>query len=50
VRKKKMTFLITVFSESGAKMLKKTYERCGFEFVGHTKDEDVIVLEFKDKD
>lgn len=48
--KKKMTFVISVFSESGAKMLRKTYERCGYEYVGHTKDDNVILLEFKDKD
>ena len=48
--KKKMTFVISVLSDTGAKILRKTYERCGYEYVGHTKDQDVILLEFKDKD
>ena len=48
--KKKMTFVISVLSETGAKILRKTYERCGYEYVGHTKDDNVIFLEFKDKD
>ena len=45
-----MTFVISVLSETGAKILRKTYERCGYEYVGHTKDDNVIFLEFKDKD
>lgn len=44
------SFLISSFSDSGARTLRKTYERIGYIFVAAERDGNTIVQEFKEKD
>lgn len=43
------SFLISSLSESGAKTLRKTYERCGYVFIAAERDGNTIIQEFKEK-
>lgn len=44
------SFLISSLSDSGAKTLRKTYEKCGYVFVAAERDGNTIVQEFKPKE
>lgn len=44
------SFLISSLSNTGAKILRKTYERIGYVFVNAERDGNTIIQEFKERE
>ena len=44
------SFLISSMSNTGAKILRKTYEKIGYVFVNAERDGDIIIQEFKERE
>lgn len=44
------SFLISSMSDSGAKTIRKTYEKMGFIFIAAERDGNTVVQEFKPKE